>query len=262
LSRACGDIGKTLASRIYITGPVGIEHGGTLIGERHLSGRQGRLAFVYLVLRRAAAVTRDDLVDVIWRDEPPPEVETALSAILSKLRTALKAAAVPDAGIDLRSGTVMLRLPAEARIDIEDAANAVDEAEGAWRQRDVSRAWAHANVAVVITRRPFLAREEAPWIEAERRNLRALLCRSLQVLSAASVENHEAELALQYANEMVQLEPYRETAYQHLMRLHASMGNRGEALRVFGRLRDLLRDELGTGPSPQTEALFREILTA
>jgi DNA-binding SARP family transcriptional activator len=251
-----------LAPRIYLTGRIGIEHNGRLVGERHFPGRQGRLVFVYLVLKRSAPVTRDVLAEVIWRDEPPTELDVALSAILSKLRAALKSAGLVEAGIDLRMGTLDLRLPAETRVDIEDAANAVDEAEGAWRQRDLRRAWAHANVAVVVTRRPLLAREDAPWIESERTRLRSFLSRGLQVLSAVSAENNESELALQYANEIVALEPFRETNYQHLMRLHAAMGNRGEALRVFGRLRELLRDELGTSPSPQTEAVFREILTA
>jgi DNA-binding SARP family transcriptional activator len=31
-------------------------------------------------------------------------------------------------------------------------------------------------------------------------------------------------------------------------------------LRVFGRCRELLREELGTSPSPQTEAVYLEIL--
>jgi DNA-binding SARP family transcriptional activator len=33
---------------------------------------------------------------------------------------------------------------------------------------------------------------------------------------------------------MVEIEPFRETAYQHLMRLHVRMGNRAEAIRAFG----------------------------
>jgi DNA-binding SARP family transcriptional activator len=44
------------------------------------------------------------------------------------------------------------------------------------------------------------------------------------------------------------------------MRLHAASGNRAEALRVFARCRELLRDELGASPSPRTEAVFLEIL--
>lgn len=251
-----------MAPRIYITGNVAIECNGTLVDERRLAGRQGRLAFVYLVSRRATGVTRDDLIDVLWGDHPPPEIDAALSAILSKLRAALKNADIADSGIELRMGRVALRLPHDTRIDVADAANATDEAEGALRRGDTRQAWAHANVTVAIARRPFLAREEAPWIEAERTVLRTLLTRGLLVLSAVSRVNQESALAVQYANEIVQLEPFRETGYQHLMRLHAEMGNRGEALRVFGRLRELLRDELGADPSPQTQAIFQEILTA
>ena len=62
------------------------------------------------------------------------------------------------------------------------------------------------------------------------------------------------------ASEVIDLEPFRETAYQQLMRLHAQMGNRAEALRVFGRCRELLREELGASPSPETQALFLQIL--
>lgn len=248
--------------RIYLTGHVAIEGGGTLVGERHLAGRQGRLAFAYLITHRAAPVNRDDLLDVIWRDAPPPEIETALSAILSKLRGAFKKAHLAEAGIDVRMGAVSIRLPSDTRIDLEEGANAIDMAEGCWRQNDRRQAWANANVAVAVGRRPFLAHEEAPWITTQREKLRALRSRGLQVLMSVSLENRESELAVQYANEMVALDPFRETGYQQLMRLHAQMGNRGEALRVFSRLRELLRDELGTGPSPQSEAVFLEILTA
>ena len=37
------------------------------------------------------------------------------------------------------------------------------------------------------------------------------------------------------------------------MQMHAHMGNRGEALRVFGKCRELFRDELGADPSQETE---------
>lgn len=46
------------------------------------------------------------------------------------------------------------------------------------------------------------------------------------------------------------------------MRLHVQMGNPAEALRVFGRCRELLEEELGSSPSPETESLFLEILRA
>jgi DNA-binding SARP family transcriptional activator len=248
--------------RIYLTGRVSIENGEVLVDERRLAGRQGRLAFVFLAIDRHRTVSRDELVSAIWPHGQPREVETALSAILSKLRAALKTAGFrrDDAGIDVRLGSIELQLPANAWIDVEAGANSADEAEGALRTGDRQRAWSLSNVVVSIARRPFLPDEEAPWIENRRSKLRTLLARGLQCLSTISATQGEESLALQYANEIVEIEPFRETAYQHLMRLHVQMGNRAEALRVFNCCRELLKEELGASPSPETEALFLRIL--
>lgn len=251
-------------ARIYLTGRVSLEGHGGLIDERHLAGRQGRLAFVRLAIDRHQPLSRDRLVSAIWSDAPPREVDIAVAAILSKLRAAFKKAGLADreACIDVRLGSIALRLPTDIWIDVEEAGNAIDHAEGMWRAGALRPAWSSASVAVTIARRPLLADEEAPWIEAHRAKLRTVLARGLECLSAVSAMNGEAALAVQYAREVIDLEPFRETAYSQLMRLHAQMGNRAEALRVFGRCRELLREELGTSPSPELEAVFLEILRA
>ena len=250
--------------RIYLTGHVVIEHGTCRVDEHQLPGRQGRLAFVYLACHRTRPLSRSDLACAIWGDHPPPEVEGALNALLSKLRNTFKKAGLepPDTSIETRSGSINLRLPADAWIDLEAAANAVDETEGALRRGDTGTAWGMANIVVTVGRRPFLTDLEAPWIETRRAAQRSLLVRALTCLAEISRVNGESSLALQYMSEVLELEPFRETAYQELMRLHAGSGNRAEALRVFGRCRELLRDELGASPSPQTEAVFLEILRA
>src|SRR5215204_4963270 len=45
-----------------------------------------------------------------------------------------------------------------------------------------------------------------------------------------------------------------------LVRAHATVGNRAEALRVYERCRRLFSEELGVPPSPQTEAVYLDIL--
>ncbi|MGH9254572.1 MAG: hypothetical protein ACRD3C_08380 [Vicinamibacterales bacterium] len=70
--------------RIYLTGRIAIEHGATLLEERELAGRQGRLAFAFLAAGRHWAVSREGLTSIVWSDTPPREVDVALNAILSK----------------------------------------------------------------------------------------------------------------------------------------------------------------------------------
>jgi DNA-binding SARP family transcriptional activator len=262
LRPGCAGLGKTLATpRIYLTGSVAIEYGDQLVRERDFAGRQGRIAFVYLAVHRHRAVARDEMLTAIWPDDTG---DAGLDPILSKLRGVLRSAGLPpgDARIEVSAGAITLQLPGATWVDVEAAANALDEAEGALRRGDNGQAWGLANTAVVITRRPFLSNVEAPWIEAQRAALRVIHLRALQCLVTASANNHEPLLAIQHATEMVQLEPFRETSYQLLMRMHAAAGDRAEALRVFARCRELLRDELGVSPSPQTEAVYLEILRA
>ena len=247
--------------RIYLTGAVTIENGEHLVRERRFPGRQGRIAFVFLAVNRHRPVHRAELMGAIWPDGEPAQSDTALDAILSKLRAMLKSAQL-GGSIDVSSGTIALQLPGDAWIDLEAASNALDEAEGALRRNDRAEAWSLANVAVVISRRPFLADLEAPWIEAQRTSLRVLQMRALQCLVNVSAKNSEPLLAIQHAAEMVELDPFKETAYQLLMKMHAAAGDRAEALRVFAKCRELLRDELGVSPSPQTEAVYLEILRA
>jgi DNA-binding SARP family transcriptional activator len=249
--------------RIYLTGSVTIEHGEQLVRERQFPGRQGRIAFVFLAINRHRSVHREELLGAIWPGDAPAQTDSGLDAILSKLRSMMKAAGLGnDAGISVSSGTIALQLPPECWIDLEAGANALDEAEGAVRRHDTAAAWSLANIAVIVSRRPFLADVEAPWIEAQRNTLRTMQMRALQCLVTVSAGNGEPLLAIQHAAEMVELEPFRETAYQLLMKMHAAAGDRAEALRVFAKCRELLRDELGVSPSPQTEAVYLEILRA
>jgi DNA-binding SARP family transcriptional activator len=250
--------------RIYLTGQVSLEHGDHLVTARALAGRQGRLAFVFLVANRNRPVGRDELVDVIWKEQPPPGVDAALSSILSKLRVVLKRLgwSPREASIDVASRSIGIRLPPQTWVDIEDAAAAIDEAEGALRTGDTARAWGFANVVISIAGRPFIQDHEAAWIQAIRLKLRMLLTRGLECLAAVSQLTGEPSLAIQYTTEVLKLEPFREVAYQQLMRLHAEIGNNAEALRVFEQCRTLLREELGASPSPQTEAVFLTILRA
>ncbi|HJS73007.1 MAG TPA: bacterial transcriptional activator domain-containing protein [Vicinamibacteria bacterium] len=44
------------------------------------------------------------------------------------------------------------------------------------------------------------------------------------------------------------------------MLAHAARGNRAEAIRVFHRCRELLKEELGVSPSAETEALYLKLL--
>jgi DNA-binding SARP family transcriptional activator len=143
-----------------VEGPIAIRLCGPLRIERAdrevaLPGRQGRLVLAFLVVNRRRAVGRDELIDLLWPDEPPAEPGEALSAILSRIRRALGHALLPS------GRQVELVLPAGSSIDLEDAGDALARAEEA---RDAEA----AEGCLRITSQGFLVGDEAPWVEERR----------------------------------------------------------------------------------------------
>lgn len=247
--------------RIYLTGRVLIEESGTvLLDERRFTGRQGRLTFARLAADRRRAVSRDELAEELWLGTLPPSWERSLNTIISKLRRLLANVGIPDVALRGSFGRYQLLLPADTWIDVEAASEAIDHAESALRGERLQEAWGWAQAAYHISRRPLLMGEEGPWVSFKRSELRDVLVRAHECLSEVFICNREPAYAVKHAKEAIAVEPFRETSYQFLMRAHAAVGNRAEALRVYEHCRDLLSEELGVSPSPQTEAVYLCIL--
>jgi DNA-binding SARP family transcriptional activator len=248
-----------LTLRLYLAGNVAVENADVLVPERRLPGRQGRLTLAALVWERDRAVSVDELADIVWDGAPPAAWQTALRALVSKLRAALGEADTA-ASIEHAFGCYQLRLPADAWVDVEAANAAVHEAEAALRAGDLHGANGAALVANAIARRPFLAGDVGAWVERRRDHLRRVRVRALEVRGHVALGNGDPAGAIIDAELVVELEPYRETGHVLLMRAHAAAGNAAQALAAYERLRARLAEELGASPSPETEAVFLELL--
>lgn len=248
------------ALRFYLTGRVAVE-GSRTLDQAALPGRQGRLAFVYLVVERHRPVPIDELATALWGDQLPRTWEASLRVVVSKLRSVLTQAGGSEAAIVAEGGCYHLRL-SDPWVDVEVAANALDRAEGAWRHDDLATTWSESTVAAGIARRPVLPGEDLPWVDTLRARLHDIAVRSMDLLVRVYLERREHTLAIAVGRDLVALEPYREAGHRHLMRAHFAAGDRAEAVRTYARLRDLLAEELGVEPSAETEALYLTVLRA
>ena len=254
---------RAMSIRVYLTGRIGIEADEELVvEERQFRGKQGRLAFAYLVSERHRPVPREELAKLIWAEDLAEAWELSLSSVISRLRGLLACEALAGRGVSLssRSGQYELRLPADTWVDVDSCGTAVDRAEGGLRGDEPQRILGPATVAVNISRRPFLSGIDGAWADSQRRRLDRVRLRALDCLSRMWLAKGQAQLAVETATEAIELDAYRESSYQLLMRAHILGGNRANAYYVYHRLHKLLDDELGTGPSPETEAMYRELL--
>ena len=100
-----------------------------------------------------------------------------------------------------------------------------------------------------------------PWLADERRHLDELRLRAVEAYGTAclGIGGSELAAAVRAGRAIAEAAPFRESGHRLLMRALAAQGNRAEALRVYERLRAVLRRELGASPSAPTQELFAEL---
>jgi DNA-binding SARP family transcriptional activator len=246
-------LAPTTEARIQLCGSFVLSLGGER-RERDLPGRQGRLLLTYLALSRMRPVTRDELIEAIWEEQPAESADASLSALLSKLRRLVQV----DGTHELR-----LALPLGAEVDVEVATNAAHRAEAAVAAGNWDEALGPAHVAMYICERPFLGREDLHWVADERRRLEGLKLAAYECIAVAGLQvgGTGRDLAERIARRLTEAAPFRETGHLHLMNALIADENRAEALRVYDDLRCRLRDELGTAPGPMLQALHANLLS-
>jgi SARP family transcriptional regulator, regulator of embCAB operon len=241
---------------VQLCGHLVVELRGCRVEER-LPSRQGRILFAYLVLEHPRAVRRDELTQALWGEAPPKNHAAALTVLLSKLRAAV------GADVLTGRGDVRLTLPPDARVDVEQALAAVHRAESAVVQGDWARAWSAALCAQFVGARPLLSGvDDPPWLDGWRRRLEDTYERGLETYVAACLGLGGTELAgaERAARRLLEHNPLRETAYCLLMRALAERGQVPEALSIYERGRNVLREELGIPPSQAMATLHMQLL--
>jgi DNA-binding SARP family transcriptional activator len=96
----------------------------------------------------------------------------------------------------------------------------------------------------------FLLRRE----ELRRKYLDALLNLG-QLLGARGDYAHAAECY----RRAIEKDEVLEEAHRELMRCYARLGERGQALRHYQTLEQLMRDELGSAPAAESVTLFQRL---
>jgi DNA-binding SARP family transcriptional activator len=250
-----GTLMAARATRIQLCGRTAVELDGRRV-DAQLGGRQSRLLLAYLILHRRLPIDRDRLLEALWPERAPRQPEAALRVLLSRIRRAL------GEGVIQGRNPLVVNLPEGSWIDVEAAEDAVHRAQSAFAAGKPEAAAWPSLIARAITSRALLPGEHAPWVEERRRWLDELHVEALDGLAAAklAIGGSEHVHAERTARELIELAPYRESAYRTLMLALARRGELAEAANVYDALRTRLRDDLGMTPSPTTRDLYARVV--
>ena len=200
---------------------------------------------------------RQELVGQFWGESPEERARASLRVALTKMRQQGLAPYL----IGAREAITFNRQRAYW-LDVEAFENCLERG----RARAAAARPELLRQAVDLYRGDFLdgfnpddALGFEEWMLAQRERLRRLALSALDELVHYYVEQEAYDPGIEYANRLLVLDPWRESAHRQLMWLLARTGRRGAALAQYETCRDVLLSELGLEPSEETEELYEKI---
>jgi DNA-binding SARP family transcriptional activator len=231
---------------IYLLGGFRLVYGGAAVTTINTSRLQMLLA--YLVLHCHAPQSRRHLAFLLWPDSKEIQAQTNLRTLFHRLRHALP---VAEHFLHAETQTLQWQPDAPFTLDVAEFENEVNSVNSATLLRQ----------AVDLYRGDLLPDHYDDWLIPERERLRQTFGEALERLIFLLEREHDYLSALHYAHQLLRHDPLHETAYCHLMHLHALSGNRAEALRVYHTCSTVLQRELAVEPSPLTRNLYERLRT-
>jgi DNA-binding SARP family transcriptional activator len=239
---------------VRVLGPVEAWSGGTKIS---LTRRQQRLMLGILALEANRLVSRDQLVQLLWGEQPPQSAYAVIHSRMSEIRTAV--AAGNDAGgrLTTRGSGYILHIEPE-NVD----AHRFTAIASAPRSPDSDE---HERVrlreALGLWRGPVLG----GWLPDDSYST---LCQGLEAARLTATENlFDVELRLgnhlRVVDEILATSvanPTRERLTGQMMLALHRAGRTVEALHAYDRWRRWLSDELGIDPGSDIQSLHLAIL--
>jgi predicted ATPase/DNA-binding SARP family transcriptional activator len=236
-----------------VLGPLDVRDGDRAIV---LGSSQQRIVLAVLLLEANRPVSADRLADALWGERPPASAAAVLKNRISQLRKLLTPAELrtEPAGYLLRVAPEELDLQRFERLAREG--------------REAVAAGRHARAATLLAEALSLWRGPALADFAYDAFAQGEIGR-LEELRLAAVEDRvDANLACGRAAELVpELEaiveqhPLRERLCGQLMLALYRSGRQADALETYQTARETLVDQLGIDPSPELQALYKQVLT-
>jgi len=233
--------------RVTVAGPV--------LADDAWGRRKARQLFKCLLSRPRQRVAKDRLVEWLWPDSDPEAAGSTLRSTVHALRSTLR-----QAGLDASRDIILVDrdavgvATADVWVDADEferllaAATTSDEPLPLLEEADALYAGEY------LPDDPY-----EDWT-AERREALKRGWMELQLALAKHRErNGDPDGAAKALQRLLEADPGDERAGQAVLRLLLGHGRRADASRVYRRLTQALRDDLGVEPSEETAALGRSL---
>lgn len=241
---------------LRVLGPLTV-----VVGKRAipLGGLKQRSALAILALRAGHVVSRQELIDGMWGEFPPPSAHASLDTYISRLRRILAPGAGSARLVTQSPGYRLELQPGVLDLDLFQAR--VATARRAVADGDVQAAADGFTAALALFRgTPLEDLVRSPFAGIEIRRLEEQRLGVLEHRLDADLELGRSADVVGEIETLVALHPLREGLWMRLMLALYRSGRPGDALLAFDRARQILAEELGMDPGDSLLRLQSRIL--
>lgn len=213
-----------------------------------------------LLLAPQRSILREVAAESLWPSSPPDASKKSIRQVLWQIHQWTDVDLHEDPRLVLTDGNRLLINP-NRRLwaDVTSFREAARAAQVRTASDLAERELASLGRAADLRRGSLLAGCDAEWCLVEREHLDNLHITMLDKLSVAHERRGEFELAIHWAQALLDVEPAHERSHRRLMQLYYDNDDRTRALRQYHRCRWVLENELGVRPSTRTESLAAAI---
>ncbi len=222
---------------------------------------KARALLAYLAVEGDRPHRRDSLAGLLWSDFRQDLARSSLRTALANLRQVIGDRDSKAPFLHVTRQTVQVCADHDAVVDVSDLIGILEPA--LLHAADDETEYLLED-AVALYRGEFLAGFSLSdstlfedWALLQREQIRRQVLVALHRLSTICERDGDLMRALRHAWQAVDLDPLGERAQRQLMRLLALSGQREVALTQYDTFRNLLADQLGVEPSPETRDLLR-----
>jgi LuxR family maltose regulon positive regulatory protein len=144
--------------------------------------------------------------------------------------------------------------------DVEEFARLLDRVEET-QTGDGESKIALLEQALALYQGDYLTGIYDDWCAFEREGLRERYLAALEMLASLRVEQGDLQAAIELYQRVVASEPYQEAAHRAIMDCYYRLGDRAAAIRQYQACVEILREDLGLSPMPETEELYLKIIS-
>ncbi|MFJ7155450.1 AfsR/SARP family transcriptional regulator [Streptomyces sp. NPDC101118] len=221
-----------------------------------LGGPIQERVLVTLLLEPGRVVPVARLVEAAWEDEPPATASHQIRKAVADLRQRIPG----GSGLIVTDGPGYRALVEDDRLDLTLFTRHTQRAREALAAGRPAGAEEELRSALSLWRGPVLSGTGGPVIDAASTALDERRLAAAETLFQLRLERGETAELVGDLRELVAAHPLRETLRGHLMLALYRSGRQAEALEEFGRVRELLVEELGVDPGPKLTQLYEGIL--